>query len=55
MKTGTKVIHVNHGSGVILHVYPDTDCLVQFDHEIWQGDGGRVIVSQSCLTLVSQE
>lgn len=52
---GDKVTHINHGDGVILHIYPDTGCEVQFEQDIWYGDNGIVIVSQNCLKLRETE
>lgn len=41
---GDTIIHVNHGRGVITHIWPDTDMTVKFEREIWPGDDGVVIV-----------
>ncbi len=49
---GTRIIHINHGAGVIIHVWPDTGLTVQFDKgDVFRGDNGFVIVSPDCCTL----
>jgi hypothetical protein len=45
---GDTIIHVNHGRGVVMHIWPDTDMTVHFDNDIPPHGNIVIVMAQYC-------